>query len=173
MPAAQAPLPVAPALEKLADIVVPEPASWLPQTWGWAALAAVALVLAAWEYTRWRRRREANRYRALALRELARLEAALDDDAARVRALAALPELLKRVALAAWPRAEVAPLSGAPWVAFLREHAGRGGLPEAAARLLDDLEYRPSEALARLGAEEAKACARAARAWIEGHRAPA
>ena len=173
MPDAQHPLATAaPALERLADIVAPPAPSWLPQTWGWAALGVVALAAGAWLYVRWRRRREASRYRREALRELSCLDAALDDDAARVRALAALPELLKRVALAAWPRTEVARLSGAAWVAFLREHAA-GGFPEAAANLLDDIEYRSRDALAALSAEEARACVHAARAWIERHRAPA
>lgn len=161
------------ALEKLVDIAVPAPVSWVPQTWGWAALGVMLLALAAWAIARWHKRREANRYRTEALAELDRIEAHLDDAAGRARALAEIPSLLKRVALAAWPRREVAALSGGPWVAFLREHGGGRGFPETAARLLDDAEYRPRQALGAMGPEEARAFARAARAWIEGHRVSA
>ncbi len=153
------------ALDGLADLVVPPPVPWTPQTWGWAVLAVVLLAVAAWAWGRHRRRLAANRYRVEALAELARIEARLGGEQAA--ALAAIPPLLKRVALAVWPRAEVAALSRADWVAFLRAHAP---LPDAAARLLDDAEYRSPAELAALSAGDAVACARAARSWIEAHR---
>ncbi len=161
------------ALEKLADIVVPPPVPWIPQTWGWAALAVVVLALGVWALVRWRRHREANRYRVEALAELAGLEAQLADSTARGQVLAAIPSLLKRTALAAWPRSAVASLSGAAWVEFLRKHSGGAAFSEAAVHLLDDTEYRRREALTAVTADEAKACARVARAWIEGHRVSA
>lgn len=160
------------ALEKLADIVVPPPVAWTPQTWGWAALAVLLAALAGWALWRRHRRRIANRYRTEALAELAKLEAMLDDAASRALALEAMPPLVKRVALAAWPRAEVASLSGGPWVAFLRERGG-APMPDAAARLLDDVEYRSLASLRETSAADAKACAAAVRGWIEGHRVPA
>ena len=40
------------ALQKLADISVPAPVTWMPQTWGWAVLAAVALALLGWAFER-------------------------------------------------------------------------------------------------------------------------
>jgi hypothetical protein len=157
------------ALEKLADITVPAPVSWAPQTWGWVAVAVVVLALAVWLVVRAIRRRIANRYRVEALADLAALEAQLDDDGHRAAALAAMPPLVKRVALAAWPRPEVAALSGQPWTAFVRGHAGRDGLPESAATLLADGEYRPG-ALATLSAADARRVAGDIRRWIEGHR---
>lgn len=160
-------------LSGLADLVEPAPVSWLPQTAGWLALGIAAVAAGIWLFVSWRRRREANRYRVEALRELARLDAALCDDMRRGAALAAVPPLLKRVALAAWPRSEVASLSGAGWVAFLRANAAGVELPEETARLLDDLEYRPPASLAAVSASDAEALVRAARAWIEKHRVPA
>lgn len=158
------------ALEQLADVVLPAPVSWLPQTWGWAIVALLLLAAAVWALLRWRRYRAANRYRVEVLAELARLEAQLADDSTRGRALAGIPALLKRTALAAWPRSETASLSGAQWVAFLRRQAE---FPEAAARLLDDAEYRPAQALDAVSADDARGCARVARQWIESHRVPA
>ena len=160
------------ALQKLADVVAPPPVSWLPQTWGWAAVAVLVVAVAVWLTIRWLRRRAANRYRREALRELMRIEAAVGDAATRPQALRAVPELLKRVALTAWPRAQVASLSGSAWVAFLRQSAA-DACPDGAARLLDDAEYRGPQALDALTAEQARVCIGAARTWIETHRVSA
>jgi hypothetical protein len=161
------------ALEKLADIALPAPVPWIPQTWGWATLGVVLLALAVWAFARWRRRRAANRYRVEALAELGALEARLNDESSRADAIAALPALLKRVALAAWPRREVAALSGAAWVTFLRRHAPDSALPDATTRLLDDGEYRIRGDRPAVTLDDARAVADAVRAWIEGHRVSA
>jgi len=159
-------------LQKLADITTPAPVSWVPQTWGWAVVAAVVLATALWFAVRLRKRQLANRYRREALAELTLLEARLADSAHRASALAAIPPLLKRVALAAWPRPEVASLSGEAWVAFLRRHAGRTAFPDPAAHLLAD-EYRallPAETMSEV---EARAFSTAVRRWIVEHHVPA
>lgn len=142
------------ALEKLNDIVRPQPVSWLPQTWGWFALALLLLALIAWAL--WQRHRHcvANRYRREALAEIDRL-------AGTPGAVPGIAEVLKRVALNAWPRAETAALSGAAWLAFLKRHGFSG---EAAARILDDREYQAGSELAEA---EAQDFANEARRWIE------
>lgn len=159
------------AVQKLADIVTPPPASLVPQTWGWAVLGVAVLALAAWCLLRWRRRRQANRYRREGLAELARIERtmAVTPDAA----LAALPSLLKRVALAAWPRPQVAALSQTQWIDFLQKTEGNTASPSPLAQLLDDAEYRRAGEATALSPSDARACLRAARAWIEDHRVSA
>lgn len=157
------------ALEKLADITLPPPVSWMPQTWGWAVLALLVAALAVAALLRWHRHQVANRYRREALVELTRIEQRLGDRAARAEAIAGMSELLKRVALAAWPRAAVASLSGAAWIGFLRQHGGEHFFPQPAARLLDDLEYRSNEVRAALSENDARLLAASARRWIEGH----
>ena len=161
------------SLRSLADIVAPPAVSWMPQTWGWAALAGLIVLLAIWAAWRWRKRRQANRYRRAALAELAGIEARLDTPQTRAEALAAIPVLLKRTALAVWPRETVSPLSGAAWVAFLGEHGGGRAITGIAAALLDDAEYSGAQALQAIGKDEAHALAAAARRWIEGHRVSA
>lgn len=161
------------ALEKLSDIVAPPPASFVPQTWGWAALAAIVLALVICGLVRWHRRREANRYRVEALAELARIERAITQSPGRAEALAAIPPLLKRVALAAWPRSRVAGLAQARWVAFLQATAGASTFPVPLAKLLNDIEYRSAKELAAMSADDARVCVAVAKHWIEAHRVSA
>ncbi len=142
------------ALEKLNDIVLPQPVPWLPQTWGWLALAFLLLALVVWVMWRRHRRYLANRYRREALAEIDRLTAT-----SGVGAMTGIAEVLKRVALKTWPRAETASLSGAAWFAFLKEH-DFSGTPQ----FLDDLEYRASADLAE---NDVRQFADDARRWIE------
>jgi hypothetical protein len=99
-------------LSNLRDIAMPPPVSFWPPAPGWwvvgaACLAAGCLAVAA--VVRHRRR---NAYRREALRELA------SADASDISAI------LKRAALAAFPREQVASLSGPAWLAFLDRTGG-------------------------------------------------
>ncbi|WP_274628155.1 DUF4381 domain-containing protein [Arvimicrobium flavum] len=159
------------ALQSLADIVLPQPVAWWPQTWGWALLALVVaalIVLAVW---RWLHHRRINRYRREALALLADLEQT--GHGGQPGSVQAVAELLKRVVLAAWPREEVARVSGAAWVKFLRDHAGGAMIADEAAALLADGEYRAAPPRDRLSEQQFRALIDTARAWIEKHRVPA
>jgi hypothetical protein len=171
--ATQDPLPAAAqkALEGLADLAAPPPASWMPQTWGWAVIAAVLLTgLIAWAW-RWRQRSLANRYRAEALRLLSVLESRPRNPETRATTVVEIAELVKRTALAAYGRPAVARLSGAEWLGFV----GERGFPTtgAAAELLRDLEYRGDTLLAAMSDADTKALLDATRTWIKEHRVPA
>lgn len=119
------------SLDRLVDIVEPTPAPWWPLAPGWWVLLVVAAVasvgIAFVLVRRWRR--------AAYRREASRLLDAMGDD------LSQLPELLKRVALSAFPRRSVASLSGQAWLDFLNAHCD--GAPFD--RELLDLAYRPGE----------------------------
>jgi len=155
------------SLQNLHDIVVPPPVSWWPPAPGWYAVAVLgfaALMLLAYQsWKRWRR----NRYRGEALRELQRLR-----KAAAQADLRQLPVLLKRAALSAWPRNEVAALVGADWHRFLDESAQMNCFTSGVGETLDRLAYArdrdawPSQ-------EQAKAALDAAERWLKRHRAPA
>lgn len=172
----QPPAPLTPAaakaLEGLTDISMPQPVSWMPQTWGWAVLAGLLTVMLAWTLWKVHRHREANRYRAEALAALAGLSPRLDDPGSRAAALGDIGVLLKRTALAVFPRDEVADLSGARWVAFLDRH-GRATMPARVSTVLDDLEYQRPDALAAISAEQAREVLDAARMWVKEHHVPA
>lgn len=156
-------------LRQLADITVPAPVSMMPQTWGWAALGGLFLLAGAFAFWRWYRRWEANRYRREALADLRDIEAKLAAPTTRGAALAALPVLLKRTALAIWPRESVAGLHGTGWTGFLDGHSGGPVFPIASARFFEEAEYRGSEALCAVPEPEARTYAAAARHWIEAH----
>ena len=157
------------ALESLKDLAVPHPVSWVPQTWGWALVATlVTAALVAFLVRRIRRYR-ANAYRREALVLLDGIEEKLKDPAQRDVALGDLAEVLKRTALAAWGRADVAALSGAAWVSFLESKGdGQGG--HALDALLDDCEYQSAASAAALVTDDILV---AARRWIRGHRVSA
>lgn len=117
-------------IDQLVEPLPPEPVSMAPQTWGWAMLAVLLIVLLAtisnWLWHRWRR----NTYRRLAFEELRA-------DGTTVAEAAAI---LRRSALAAFPRAQVAGLTGPDWIAFL-EVTGKDAIDPAIAEELTHLVY--------------------------------
>lgn len=156
------------ALAGLHDIVTPETVSYGPQTVGWYIVLAALLTVAGWLAVRAWRRARAERYRRLALGELAAIEAAAGDPARRSEALSALPALLKRAALARVPRERVASLSGDAWLAFL-ERTGPGAFTATASTRLAALSYaRPDQPVSD---DECAALVTGARHWIRLHRA--
>ena len=163
-------------LATLADVALPPPPGWWPQTTGWIVLGVVLLLALLWAAVRSWRHYRANRYRREALHALEVLRpAAMSADAAvRADALLATAELLKRSALAAWPRAQVAGLSGAAWAQFLAQHAG-GAQPAAAmlAPFVADAQYQGASALARMPAADAQALFDASHDWLARHRVSA
>ncbi|OLL28655.1 hypothetical protein BTH42_26415 [Burkholderia sp. SRS-W-2-2016] len=158
-------------LHELRELPLPSPVSYAPQTVGWLIVAALLLALlatAGWCY--WRRRRR-QRYRRAALAELRALEARLaessGDVALRASTLAALPGLLKRTALAAAPRAQVASLTGADWLAYLQRT--RGHFDARSGAWLALASYAPAGQVAAISPAELAALIDHARDWIEHH----
>ena len=154
------------ALAALHDIVVPAPVAWWPPAPGWYGVGALVLVLAGWRVWRIYRRWRGNAYRRDALREVVALRAALGQAETRAAALADLAALLRRVAMHATPRVQVATLSGDAWLSFLDAGLGGDAFRHGDGRLLVDGPYRTPSAIARMDAGELDAlCALAAR-WL-------
>ncbi|KRB55088.1 hypothetical protein ASE04_05055 [Rhizobium sp. Root708] len=156
------------ALRSLKDIAVPPPVSWMPQTWGWLALALILLAaILLWAlvlYRRWRR----NAYRREALRLLDEIAGDFRNQQTCDDASARLGELLKRTALAAWPRNTIAALSGDDWIGFLSANQG-SEIGSSLKGYLDDLEYRGDAT----PSADATDLLRDARRWIERHHVSA
>jgi hypothetical protein len=149
------------SLDKLRDLALPEPVALWPPAAGIVIVAAALLAVLA--ILGWR---ALARYRASAYRRaaLAALDATSPDDPAAVEAISAV---LKRTALAAFPRASVAALTGAAWAEFLAATAPGavdGGLLRQSLGLAFGRSAATSAEVERLVAE--------ARAWV-AHHAPA
>jgi hypothetical protein len=143
-------------LDNLHDFYQPEPPSWRPQTIGWYVVFTIAALLLLWLAVhlilRWRE----NRYRREALSELASVEATQ------------LSVLLKRTALSAWPRKEVASLSGPAWLRFLDSSAKKPLFESAPEDCLEEITLSAK----KLSSEDESALRSAAGAWISQHKPP-
>jgi hypothetical protein len=145
------------ALDKLHGFYQPPPVPWTPQTLGWyivfGILALLVVWLTIWKIRNWRR----NRYRREALRELT----------------SASPEqlsgLLKRTALAAWPREHVASLSGDKWIDFLVESSDIPSFRENPGRLIEQIAF----ASASLSSEDETVLRDLSKRWVRRHRVQA
>ena len=140
-------------LDRLAEPAEPPPVSLVPETIGWLLLAVLAAGLVFWFAVATVRRRRANAYR----REALGLLSAAGDDGAAVAAI------LRRTALAAYPRERVASLAGAEWLAFLDRTGGEGaGFSSGPRACLAAAPYRDGDAaVPGLGAAAAR--------WVRRH----
>jgi hypothetical protein len=140
------------SLDNLRSIVEPPAVSWWPPAPGWWVVAAAcglaALVVAVRRWRVWR----ANAYRRAALRELS---TATD--------VAEIAEILKRTALCAYPRVDVASLSGGAWVTRL-EATARQPVPAAVGEALTRGVY------GRANTAKTADVASFAGRWIRNHR---
>lgn len=156
----QEPSPAETTLADLIDQLVvpppPEPISLWPQTAGAWTLCALLLGIAL--YFAWRlwRRYQANAYRREALAQLAHPTT----DPAQIA------EIVRRTALAAYPRTEVASLTANDWLDFLNHRTPRPLFVDAVAQTLLAAPYRPG----RIDDERVTALHRAASDWVRQHR---
>lgn len=139
-------------LDMLAPVPQPPAISMMPQTPGWLVLGLGLAGLALWGAGHLRARHRANAYRRAALAELA----LAGDDAARIASL------LRRTALAGFPREQVAGLSGDIWLSFLDQSYGGKGFSGDTGQVLLAAPYRANTS--------DPALADLARRWISTHR---
>ncbi len=131
----------------------PDPVSWWPPAPGWWLLALLIVGLLTWVMV-WalgarRQRRLARAAPRAALDELAALRAAHARDGDATAFARGLSRLLRRFALARYPRRAVAGLSGEDWLAFLDAHGGGGRFQAGPGRDLLTAPYRPAKGQAR------------------------
>jgi Domain of unknown function (DUF4381) len=151
------------SLDRLHDVVAPPPVPWWPPAPGWywvlGFLVAIALVLALKALIRWQH----NRYRREALAELGTI-----DQARPSEAVVSLAELLKRTALSAWPRQEIAALNGPRWFEFL-DRTGNTAFASGNGALLESATY-DSRVAAKIDDSKIAEMAHEVRHWIKFHR---
>lgn len=157
------------SLDRLHDILVPASTPWWPPAPGWywvlgfVLVLAIILVLAT--FIRWQH----NRYRREALAELRRMEGQWKNATARATALLALAELLKRTALTAFPREQVASLTGPSWFAFLDRTAPGARFSGGLGAMLENAIHHPGSA-ATLADSKCEELANAIHHWIKHHK---
>lgn len=138
-------------LAMLQEIPVPDPVPMWPQTPAWAVVAALLIAATVAMTRRIAARRQAEAYRKAALAELA----GAGDDPARIAAL------LRRAALAAYPRDQVAGLHGPDWLGFLDDSFPGSGFRDGPGQVLATAAYRDTPPCAELTG--------LARDWIRTH----
>jgi hypothetical protein len=157
------------SLDNLRDIVEPASIPWWPPAPGvWLLLALVAVWTVAglglW-WVRWRRQA----YRRAGLRELREIAARLEAAPQRAAALVDLAALLKRVALVAYAREQVAALSGDAWLTFLDRTGGTARFTRGPGAVLAEVSSRPGRGTA-LDTAQVAALVATAQDWIRRHR---
>ncbi len=158
------PTTVNPADLPLRDIHLPHAISWWPPAPGWWLLLVV-LIVAAWLGWWWLKQRQSTTAvfkPNIALRELDQLLAKHKPNSKAL--LRELSILLRRVAISHYGRERVSGYTGAAWVAFLNETAGKPLFQGSLEPLLVELPYRPEAQV------ETAAFVAAVREWIKVQR---
>jgi Domain of unknown function (DUF4381) len=149
----------------LIDIPLPQQVSLWPQTWPLRIAIALLLfsaLVALWRFLHWRR---VNKYRQEALTELSRMERTFDIDAEPAEFVDRLSVLVRRTALAAFPRETIAPLAGPAWLGFLDRTSGSLQFSQGPGRLLATAPYQRTAP----GRAELSALTSLVRKWIRKH----
>ena len=127
--------------------------SMWPETVGWIWVGVTAAALFAIVLIKWRQFRKANAYRRAAV---AALSAAGDD-------ATAIAGILRRAALAAYPRDKVAALHGEAWLRFLDKTGAKAGFDTDTGHKMLRAPYRgepmPVDGLNRLAVD-----------WVRHHK---
>lgn len=158
------------SLQNLNDIVMPATVGWWPLASGWYLLFGLMLVTFVWLAYRSVKRWFANRYRRTALRELLLLKQAVQAEENRDIGLRQLPVLLKRTALTAYPRCEVASLSGNDWFQFLNSKLKKPVFTEILSATLADITYSNGD-LTAVDPRTVNQLMAASAQWMKHHQA--
>lgn len=153
------------SLDRFVDIIPADPVTFWPPAVGWwfvIALAALwCLVFLLMRIKRWFK----NRYRREALQILEKIESS--SSSAPLSTLVQIDSLLKRVALAAYPREQVASLSGIEWMNFLEstgnDHAFQNEPVVRLASAASDVDS------AELSEQQLETILKTCKKWIRSH----
>ncbi|WP_127115947.1 DUF4381 domain-containing protein [Shimia sediminis] len=140
-------------LDLLEPIPEPPPISMIPATKGWIWLTLLILLAFAWALRSYLRHRQANAYRRAALAELDKARG----DPARIAAI------LRRTALVAFARRDVAPLVGQDWLRFLNETCPGAAFTGEVGVALTEAPYRDN-------GSSSPDLVHQCRLWIRKHR---
>lgn len=132
-------------LQQLRDIHLPDTIGVWPPAIGWWVLAIISIALLYATITFSLRKYRTLAPRRQALKELQQLEARYDSNQSQ-QTLRELSALLKRVALAYYPRHQVAKLSDDAWLQFLDRTGKEVNFKTGPANALVKHRYQPDSA---------------------------
>jgi hypothetical protein len=131
-----------PPLQELRDVHLPDPISlWPPAPGWWMVFGLVVTGTLVYLWVRAYRRR--TRARRLALAELKAVKQHYHTHQNDQWVVQRLSEILRRYAIATFPRTEVAGLAGNPWLQFLDQTGRTNQFTEGLGHLLKSEPYRP------------------------------
>jgi len=152
-------------LHGIAEVQLPDEISWLPQTTAWKVLFLVLLIAFGYglfkRFTRW----QANTYRRQALKQLDSFSISCMEFEG---VLEQLPKILKATALQAYPRSNVAQLSGQQWLEFLDQQYPSSHFNSDIGRQLLAVSYE-NQSHWQVEPEQVKALIAAVALWVENH----
>ena len=148
------------------EVIVPDAISWWPSTSGWIVVGAVAGMLLLAKVSQIARRWWRNRYRREALRQLGELQGRTEP----MEVVSKLPFYIKATALHAYPREEVASLSGNDWLAYLDAHYQGPSFQQEIGQELLRCAYQPKHR-SQLDDIQAVRLIDMSRLWIATHKA--
>lgn len=149
------------------EIILPEAVSWWPSAPGWHVLGVLLVMLLVVQAYRSAKRWWHNRYRREALRQLASVQLQADTQIQDV--VAVLPYYMKVTALQAFPRRDVASLSGSDWLMFLDTHYSGPSFSSGVGEKLLSVAYLPREQW-QLNDQECNTLIKMSRRWIAEHK---
>lgn len=141
------------SLDRLHDIVLPPQVPWWPLAPGWYVIVFILLTVIVYCGYHFWQRWKADTYRREALRELAYMED-----------VPAVAELLRRTALAVWPRSEVAVQTGSAWADWLAGQYPEPMAPAVHQLLGEGIYHEPRKE------DNISLLRDYAAGWITGHR---
>jgi hypothetical protein len=147
------------------EISLPEAISLWPSAPGWQILGLIVLAWLLRQAVRWIRHWWQNRYRREALRQIDQMQR----QAPQRDVVVQLPFYLKATALQAYPREQVASLSGRDWLVFLDAHYTGPSFSSPIGEKLLSISYLPEEQWQLDDATVSKLI-QMSRQWITLHR---
>jgi hypothetical protein len=157
------------SLQNLHDVIEPAATGFWPPAHGvWIFVGLALLWTVVGGVIAWSRYRQ-NAYRRAGMRELDEIRAGLRTRGGEKTAILAVSVLLKRVALTAFPREQVASLSGKKWLSFL-DATMAGGQFATVGKILSEGVYHPAGGDIDIPTRHVEELCDLAARWIQAHR---
>jgi hypothetical protein len=149
------------------EIIVPDAVPWWPSAPAWKVLGVIMVLLLMAQALRWTKHWWRNRYRREALRQLEQIQRKAGTQLQDV--VEVLPYYIKVTALQAYPREDVASLSGSDWLSFLDASYSGPAFSAGTGKKLLSVSYLPREQW-QMDDTESQKLIEMSRKWIARHR---